>query len=108
MWFQNLIGFPAAGTIAASNNEFQSTGTFHTTLAADHTNALYIRMCYFTILARDPDPSGFTFWLGIANSGPGILFQGAAGFSTRIQIMGPGTPPQGFTGSPEFQGLFAN
>ena len=69
VWFQNLIGFPAAGTIAASSNEFQSTGTFHTTLAADHTNALYIRMCYFTILARDPDPSGFTFWLGIANSG---------------------------------------
>jgi hypothetical protein len=47
--------------------------------------------------------------LGIANSGgPGLLFQGPAGFGTRIQIMGPGTLGQGFIGSPEFQGLFAN
>jgi hypothetical protein len=37
-----------------------------------------------------------------------LLFQGAAGYPTRIQILGPGTPTQGFIGSPEFQQLFAN
>jgi hypothetical protein len=38
----------------------------------------------------------------------GIQFQGPAGYPTRIQIPAPGTPNQGFIGSPEFQGLFAN
>jgi hypothetical protein len=37
-----------------------------------------------------------------------LLFQGAAGYATRIQILGPGAPSQGFIGSPEFQALFAN
>jgi hypothetical protein len=108
--FQTLIGYPGSNTpIAAANNEFQSTGTFHTTIAADHSNALYARMIYFVTVSRDPDPTGLAFWLGIANSGgPGILFQGSAAFSTRIQILGPGTPNQGFIGSPEFQGLFSN
>jgi hypothetical protein len=64
-------------------------------------------MLYFVILDRDPDSGGLQFWLGVANSGgPGILFQGAAGFSTRIQILGPGTPNQGMTGSPEFLSKF--
>ena len=109
-WFQTLIGFPNSTTpVSTPNNEFQSTGTFHTTLAADHTNALYVRMVYFVTVSRDPDPAGFAFWVGIANGGgPGLLFQGNAGFGTRIQILGPGTPNQGFIGSPEFQGLFAN
>ncbi|HTX33525.1 MAG TPA: DUF4214 domain-containing protein [Bryobacteraceae bacterium] len=104
--FESLIGYPSNVTpVGASNNEFQSTGSYH----IDHSNALYMDMLYFTILSRDPDPSGFSFWLGIANSGgPGLLFQGAAGFGTRIQILGPGTPNQGFIGSTEFQGLFAN
>jgi hypothetical protein len=110
--FQTIIGYPAVAAtnpIGAANNEFQSTGTYHTTLAADHTNALYVQMVYYVTLSRDPDPGGFTFWLGIANSGgPGLLFQGSAGYPTRIQILGPGTPNQGFIGSPEFQGLFAN
>ena len=105
-WFQTLIGYPGSVTpVSTPNNEFQSTGTYTT----DHTNSLYVQMLYFMILSRDPDPSGLSFWLGVANSGgPGILFQGGAGFATRIQILGPGTPNQGFIGSTEFQGLFAN
>ena len=104
--FESLIGYPSNTTpVGASNNEFQSTGTFHT----DHTNALYVAMLYLTILSRDPDPGGLAFWTGIANGGgAGLLFQGNAGFGGRIQILGPGTPDQGFIGSPEFQGLFAN
>jgi hypothetical protein len=109
-WFEALIGYPGTATpIGSPNNEFQSTGTYQTTLAADHTNPLYVQMIYYVTLSRDPDASGFAFWLGIANGGgPGLLFQGSAGYGTRIQILGPGTPNQGFIGSPEFQGLFAN
>lgn len=105
-WFQTLIGYPGSVTpMSTPNNEFQSTGSFH----VDHTNALYVQMAYFVTVGRDPDPSGFNFWLGVANSGsPGLLFQGAAGYPTRIQILGPGTPSQGFIGSAEFQGLFSN
>ena len=108
--FQTIIGFPASATpAAAANNEFQSTGTYNTTLAADHTNALYMQMLYYVILGRDPDQAGLAYWIGIANGGgPGILFQGSATSGTRLQILGPGAPNQGFIGSPEFQGLFAN
>ncbi len=108
--FQTIIGYPSNTTpVGAANNEFQSTGIYNTTLAGDHTNALYVQMIYYVTLSRDPDPSGLAFWIGIANSGgPGVLFQGAAGYATRIQILGPGTPGQGFIGSTEFQGLFAN
>ncbi len=106
--FQTIVGYPASVTpVGAPNNEFQNTGTYRT--APDHTNALYVQMVYYVTLSRDPDPGGFAFWLGVANTGgPGLLFQGAAGYPTRIQILGPGTPNQGFVGSPEFQGLFAN
>ena len=66
-------------------------------------------MLYYAVLGRDPHPSGLAFWTGIANGGgPGLLFEGNSGFTTRLQILGPGTPNQGFIGSPEFQGLFAN
>ena len=66
-------------------------------------------MLYYMILSRDPDQGGLALWTGIANNGgPGLLFQGNAGFATRNQILGPGTPNQGYIGSPEFQGLFAN
>jgi hypothetical protein len=108
--FQTIIGLPAITTpVGAANNEFQSTGTYHTTLAADHTNGLYVQMIYYVTVSRDPDAGGLSFWTGIANGGgPGLLFQGSAGYPTRIQILGPGTPGQGFIGSPEFQGLFAN
>ncbi len=108
--FEQLIGYPNSTTpVNSPNNEFQSTGTYHTTLAADHTNALYVQMIYYVTVGRDPDPSGFTFWLGVANQGgPGLLFEGNAGYGTRIQILGPGTPNQGFIGSPEFQSLFSN
>ena len=64
-------------------------------------------MLYYVILGRDFDPAGYAFWLGIATGGgDGILFLGLAGYPTRIQILGPGTPNQGFAGSPEFQGLY--
>ena len=104
--FAGIIGYPSSATpVGAPNNEFQSTGTF----SIDHTNALYIDLLYFTILGRDPDPAGFSFWTGIANAAaPGLLFQGASGFAARLQIVGPGTAGQGFIGSPEFQNLFAN
>jgi len=103
---ETIIGYPGSTTpMSTPNNEFQSTGSFHT----DHTNALYVRMVYFVTLSRDPDPSGFSFWVGEAGTGgPGLLFQGAAGAPTRLQVLGPGTVGQGFIGSPEFQGLFAN
>ena len=105
--FQAIIGYPSSVTpVGAANNEFQSTGSFHT---VDHTNGLYVQMIYYVTLSRDPDPSGLAFWIGVANTGgPGVLFQGSAGYPTRIQILGPGTPNQGFIGSPEFQSLFAN
>ena len=105
-WFQTLIAYPSNTTpVSAPNNEFMNTGTFHT--APDHSNGLYIAMLYYVILGRDLDPAGFNFWLGIANGGgPGLLFQGPAGYATRIQILGPGTAGQGFAGSPEFQGLY--
>jgi hypothetical protein len=82
--FQNIVGYPQNNTpVGATNNEFQSTGTYHTTLTADHTNALYVQMIYYVTVNRDPDPSGFAFSTGVANSGgPGILFQGSAGYST--------------------------
>jgi len=104
--FETIIGYPGNTTpMSTPNNEFQSTGSFST----DHSNALYVRMVYYVTVSRDPDQAGLNFWLGVANSGgPGLLFQGTAGYSTRIQILGPGTVGQGFIGSPEFLGLFAN
>ncbi|HTX37548.1 MAG TPA: DUF4214 domain-containing protein [Bryobacteraceae bacterium] len=105
-WFETLIAYPSSVTpVTAANNEFMNTGTFAE--GPDHSNGLYIAMLYFVILGRDYDAGGYAFWVGVANSGgPGILFQGAAGYPTRIQILGPGTPGQGFAGSPEFQGLY--
>jgi len=102
--FTTIIG-SAPG---AANNEYQSTGTFHT-IAADHTNALYVRLLYYVILGRDPDLGGLMSWLGVANgSGSGILFQpqNSAAGAVRMQILGPGVPGQGFAGSPEFQSIF--
>jgi len=107
-WFQTLIGYPATSSIAAAigaqANEFQSTGGFTT----DHSNSLYISMLYFLILGRDRDTAGYNYWLRIANGGgPGLLFQGAAGAQTRINMMGTSalTDP-GFTMSAEFGTLF--
>ena len=98
--FQTLIGYPATATpVNTPGSEFQHSGP--------HTNALYITLLYFTILDRDPDTAGFAFWSGIADGGgPGLAFQGSAGFPTRLQILGPGTPGQGFIGSQEFQAKF--
>ena len=105
-WLQTLIAYPNDTTpVSAPNNEFMNTGTFAS--GPDHSNGLYIAMLYYVILNRDYDQGGFNFWLGIANGGgAGLLFQGNGGFPTRIQILGPGTPGQGFAGSPEFQGLY--
>jgi hypothetical protein len=104
--FENILAFPSAVTpVTAPNNEFMNTGRFQST--PDHSNGLYIALLYYVILNRDLDATGFNFWLGVANQGgPGILFQGAAVYAARIQILGPGTPGQGFAGSPEFQGLY--
>lgn len=105
-WFLNLIGCPASGSpVTAANSEFMSTGSFHP--GPDHTNGLYVAILYYVILGRDLDPSGYAFWVGVANAGgPGLLFQGAAGQPARLQILGLGTPNEGFAGSPEFQGLY--
>ena len=111
--FETIIGFPSSVSPAVTaSNEFQSTcgtsactGVGGATHAAtgDHTNVLYVTMLYYVILDRNPDAGGLQFWLGVANGGgPGILFQGSAGYPTRIQILGPGTQGQGFIGSTEF------
>ena len=105
--FQTIIGYPSnTSPVGAADIEFQSTGIYH---AVDHTNSLYVQMIYYVTLGRDPDPAGLAFWVEVANTGgPGLLFQANAGFGIRIQILGPGTPNQGFIGSQEFQSLFAN
>jgi hypothetical protein len=92
--FETVIGYPASNTPVVETN-------------LDSTNALYITTLYYTILGRAPDPAGFAFWQAVANAGgPGIWFQGPAGYPTRIQIVGPGTPGQGFLGGIEFWGLY--
>jgi len=86
-------------------NEFRNIGTSQ--FLPDHSNAMYIWMLYFVILGRDPDPAGFSFWLGVVNGGgPGVFFNGATSAPTRLNILGPGTPGVGFVGSPEFQSRF--
>lgn len=77
-----------------------------TPCSGDHINGLYIVMLFYTILNRDLDTAGYDFWLGVANSaGAGLLFQGAAGHPTRIQILGPDTARQGFIGSQRIPGI---
>ena len=92
--------YPASADTSA---EFQNRGTFTTN---DHSNKMFVTMLYFAVLARDPDASGYAFWLGIANGGVGIYFQ--TNSVTRVLIEGPGTPNVGLVGSPEFQTLFNN
>ena len=88
-----------------TGQEFRNTGAFRA--ASDHSNALYVRMLYFLVLQRDPDPGGLAFWLGIANGGgSGIYFNGSSTTATRVLMLGPGDPGVGFIGSPEFQGRF--
>ncbi|HTS51151.1 MAG TPA: DUF4214 domain-containing protein, partial [Bryobacteraceae bacterium] len=96
--------YPASADTSA---EFQNRGAFST--AADHSNAMFVRLVYYSILARDPDAAGFNFWLGIANGGgSGIYFQanGSAGAGTRVTVEGPGAPNVGLVGSTEFQNTF--
>lgn len=92
--------YPASADTSA---EFQNRGSFAT--ATDHSNDLFVRMLYYSILARDPDAGGFNFWLGIANGGgSGIYFQTTN--TTRVLVEGPGTPNVGLVGSTEFQNTF--
>jgi hypothetical protein len=99
-------------TILLSGAEFRNTGAYaSTSVAADHSNNLFVTLMYYSILARDPDPGGYAFWMGIANGGgAGIYFQpaGSAGANTRLTIEGPGAPNVGLVGSIEFQSLFSN
>ncbi len=92
--------------------EFRNTGAFASSSATtDHSNSMFVTMIYFAVLARDPDTSGYNFWVGVANSGgAGIYFQplGSTGANMRFQVEGPGVAGQGLVGSPEFQNLFAN
>ena len=82
--------------------EFRNTDSFRT--AADHSNALYVKMVYFLVLKRDPDAGGYGFWVGVANGGgAGIYFNSQ---TARISILGNGSPGEGFVGSPEFQSRF--
>ena len=91
----------------ASPNHTASCTSGTCTVPGDHTNNLYVRLLYFTILGRDPDAGGLQFWFGIANGGgAGIEFQGTTEQPVRLQILGPGTQGQGFVGSAEFQALF--
>jgi hypothetical protein len=72
MWLPSvsISGFPSNTTpVGAANNEFQSTGNYHTTVAADHTTGLYVQMIYYMTVSRDPDAGGLAFWTGVANSG---------------------------------------
>ena len=105
-------GLSALFSTIFTGAEFQNTGAFASASAAtDHSNNLFVTLIYFAVLARDPDPSGYAFWVGVAKSGgAGIYFQplGTTGANTRFQIEGPGTPNQGLVGSIEFQSLFAN
>jgi hypothetical protein len=89
-------------SLLTAGQEFQNTGPYVT--ATDHSNAAYIDLLYLLILGRVPDPSGFAFWLGVANGGgSGIYYNGSAAYPTRIQILGTGVINEGFTGSAEFQ-----
>jgi len=92
--------------------EFQNTGAFVSVSAAsDHSNQMFVTLIYFAVLARNPDSTGYAFWMGVANNGGGgIYFQpaGTAGANTRLWIEGPGAPNVGLVGSVEFQSLFAN
>ncbi len=77
-------------------------------------NELYVTLLYQSILLRDTDPSGLSFWLSISNSwGNGVMFPctsaslvscDASATSTRYSMLGYGGS-QGFMGSSEFQGL---
>ena len=92
--FETIVGYPASKTPVTAAN-------------LDPYNRLYIAALYYTILNRDYDLPGYNFWLAVAGAGgSGIWFQGPAGYPTRTQIVGPGTPGQGFIGSPEFQSLY--
>jgi hypothetical protein len=105
-------GLSGPFAVVFTGAEFQNTGGFASlSTAADHSNGMFVTMIYFAVLARDPDILGYSFWLGVANSGgSGIYFQpmGTGGANTRYQVEGPGTPGQGLVGSIEFQSQFAN
>jgi len=113
--YQNLLGraptssdvtssLAAAYTAITTSAEFKNTSG-----GVDHSNFLWVRLVYFVTVSRDPDTGGLQFWINQANTtfGPGIFYgTTTAAQQARIAILGPGTPNQGFVGSPEFQNLF--
>ncbi len=115
--YQNLLGraptateatqsLAAAYTAITTSNEFKNLTT---PAGTDHSNFLWVRLIYYVTLNRDPDTGGLQFWINQANTtyGPGIFYgTSPAAIQARVNIIGPGTPLQGFAGSPEFQGLF--
>lgn len=40
----------------------------------------FVEMCYFGYLRRDPDPSGYNFWLGVLNDSNGDIYHMAKAF----------------------------
>jgi len=112
--YQNLLGRAATATelgqsLSAAYTAITTSAEFRNTSGGtDHSNFLWVRLVYFVTVSRDPDTGGLQFWINQANTtGPGLFYNAtAAGQPARIAILGPGTPNQGFVGSPEFQGLF--
>ena len=90
------------------NNTIFANGEFR-----DRTNQAWVTMLYFTILVRDPDTGGLTFWVNVATTAPGqqglyyVTPQPGATYAMKLAIIGQAVPPNpsllGFLGSPEFQ-----
>jgi hypothetical protein len=115
--YQNLLGrapnaTEATQSVAAAYTAITTSAEFKNTTSptgVDHSNFLWVRLVYFVTVSRDPDTGGLQFWINQAGTlyGPGIFYGSSTAAQTaRIAILGPGTPNQGFVGSPEFQNLF--
>ena len=117
---ENAYGRPAT---AVDTSQFQASGSraqyldtvvFPSSAFQNLTNPLWVDLLYYTILTRDPDTSGFNFWLAEANhppGGPGIYYvSSGSSYAAKLEILGVAVPPNpndiGFLGSPEFQALF--
>ncbi|MDR3699623.1 MAG: SBBP repeat-containing protein [Candidatus Sulfopaludibacter sp.] len=95
--------------------DFLNTVIFTDPAFQSNTNGAFVAMLYYTILVRDYDPAGFTFWLATATNPPGmggiyyVFNDPAAAYAAKLGIIGQAVPPNpsalGFLGSPEFQGL---
>ncbi len=98
-----------------SKFDFLNSVLFTDPAFQSNTNGAFVAMLYYTILVRDYDQSGFTFWLSAATNPPGmggiyyVFNDPAAAYAAKLGIIGTAVPPNpsalGFLGSPEFQGL---